>query len=245
MAIIRHTQAYKSGQIDVTPVSGPTSHNMQGEYTTDQTVEQNPIRPAPFAGNKNLINLRTIYDAWLAAYRGLAPHGIPSQATAIEPVAAPAPTDITAGTADNPKPFTEPTPETVTDESHASEVRSDADDLNMLAVPVTIVDDSSSADDYWSTYQINVGAGSPTRIVSPQKFRAQVRMANFGNQNVYISETESRGLEGFPLNFVASGAPTSITIATTREIWAVADPAAGTALIPVKVLLTYERRQWS
>lgn len=235
MAIIRHRQGY----IDVNPNPPPLGE--PAVYDHEQNVELDPRRGLPKSGNTTQINLRTIYDAWLASYRGMVPHGINPLPITPGAAVAPAPNEFGAEMDDNPKTFAEATPETVAEgESLSDNVTQDAED-KFYTVPVTIVDDQSVSQDYFHVYRINVGATTPVMVVAQQKFRDTAHLVNLGNQTVWIAETESRLLDGWPMYAAPSGAPTQYSVATSREIWAIADPAAGSALMSVAVMITYDR----
>ena len=231
MAIIRHHQGY----VDIN--ANPPPRNQSPVYEHDQTVENDPREGLPVHGNTTRINLRTLYDAWNAAYRGLTPHQINPLPITPGAATAPAPTEVSAEFDDNPKTFDEPTPETV---SPGDEPESEQE--QMFAVPVSIIDDKTINNDFFHVYRINVGSVTPVMIVAQQKGRATVRVANLGNQSVWIAETESRLLDGWPMFAATAGAtPTQYTIPTAREIWAIADPAAAGALMSVAVMITYDR----
>lgn len=231
MAIIRHRQGY----VDIN--ANPPPRNQRPAYEHDQTVEVDPRLPLPKSGNTTRVNLRTIYDAWNAAYRGLVPHGINPLPIMPGAASAPAPNEFGAEMDDNPKTFDEPTPETVAE----GEMPED-DQEEMYAVPVSIIDDKTVSDDFFHVYRINVGSVTPVMIVAQQKGRDTVRIANLGNQSVWIAETESRLLDGWPMFAATGGAtPTQYVIPTAREIWAIADPAAAGNLMSVAVMITYTR----
>ena len=232
MAIIRHRQGY----VDIN--ANPPPRNESPIYEHDQTVENDPRLGLPQHGNTSRINLRTLYDAWNAAYRGLVPHGINPLPITPDAAAAPAPNEFGAEMDDNPKTFDEATPETVAD---SGPLENDIERL--YAVPVSVVDDQTVSEDYFHTYRVNVGAVSTQMIVAQQKFRTSVTLVNLGNQTVWVAETESRLLDGFPLYpATAPATPERYPFPTSREIWAIADPAAAGALMSVAVLITYNRR---
>ena len=239
MGILRHRQGYNAGAVGFRP--DPPPDDSPPVYEHEQTVEQPATLPKPQAGNSTRIDLRTLYDAWNAAYRGLAPHQINPWPITPGAASAEAPTTMSAGMADNPKTFEESTPDTVGDEEEP-ETLSD-----LLTIPqVQIVDNVETTDEYFHSYTMNVGAKTPVMIVSSQKYRGTVYLINRGEDVVFIGVSESRGTEGFPL--IGTGAaspPLPILVPTTREIWAIADSAAGTGFMPVKVLITYERRNWT
>lgn len=234
MAIIRHRQ----GIIDI---NANRAVAQPDEYTSEQNVEVSPVHAAPQHGNTNIRRLKGLYEAWNAQYRGLTQHGINPTAITAGAAIADAPDD-SEDHGDNPQTF---------DESGGLiETQAEPEEpTQMMAIPVTIVDDTTSTDDYFHTYSMNVGAVSPLMVVAPQKFRARCYLVNVGIQPVYIGENESRGLEGFPLYPPVGTAPflspSFREIPTSREIWAIADPAAAATFVPVKVLITYERRMWT
>ena len=233
MAIIRHHQGY----VDIN--ANPPPRNQSPVYEHDQTVENDPREGLPKHGNTTGINLRTLYDAWNAAYRGLTPHQINPLPITPGAATAPAPTEVSSEFDDNPKTFDEPTPETVADSEPLQE---DTDKL--YAVPVSVIDDQTVSEDFFHVYRVNVGSVTPQMIVAQQKFRATVQIANLGNQTVWIAETESRLTDAWPLYPATAGAtPDQYTIPTSREIWAIADPAAAANLMSVAVLITYSRKE--
>lgn len=240
MAIIRHRQGY----VDIFP--NPPKLDLTPPYEHDQTVEVDPREPLPQHGNVNRVNMKTIYDAWNAAYRGLTPHQInplpitPRAATAV------APNQFGDGKDDNPKPFTEPTPETRAEGEQSEDYHEDRPDVigdENYVVPVSVVDDTTISENFFHVYRVNVGATTPQMIVAQQRYRDSVTLVNLGNQTVWIAETESRLTDGWPMYSAGAGAtPSPYPVPTAREIWAVADPAAGANLMSVAVMITYERK---
>lgn len=230
MAIIRHRQGY----VDI--YANPPATNQAPIYEHEQTVENDPREGLPEHGNRTRINMRTLYDAWNASYRGLTPHQINPVAITNGAATAPAPTHFEDGKADNPQTFDEGTPQTIADGDE-----SESDKEQNAATPVTVVD---VANDFFHVYRVNVGATTPQMIVAQQRFRSSVRITNLGNQTVWIAETESRLTDGWPMYAAAAGSsPDTHDVGTSREIWAIADPAAAGNLMSVAVMITYARKE--
>lgn len=152
----------------------------------------------------------TYQDAWNAAYRGLVPHGMNARK---DMPGAGAPVLPNGG------PDAEPFSETA-----VNVVEPDIDD-DYKTTPVVIIDDLTRvkglSDNYFQTYQVQVGAVGTTQIVNKDPSRTRVVLMNMGPGNVYLGATESVGYGGSVI--LASGSDGIVherVINTTQEIWA-------------------------
>jgi hypothetical protein len=168
----------------------------------------------------------TYQDLWNAAYRGLVPGGLNRQGDSSAPV-------LPDG-GDDAEPFSE-TPVTVVQPEEVK--RPDA-------LPVVIFDDLSrvagSVERYFHTYTINIGQVGTTKIVQRDSRRTkaiiQLDPNDVGDGTLYIGDTESTGVTGFPLVNV-----TALVLKTTREVWAIWVPAAAQATGNAVIVVEYEK----
>lgn len=155
-----------------------------------------PTNPPPIQQQ-----IRSIYEQWLAPYRGLTPHSIRH----------PAPNaDVYT---DEPDTFGD-TEETIT---LADPKRPPYESI--IAIPVVIRDDitgiNRSTDTYHIAYQEAVTT-QPKMIISRDVTRTNGRIANNGPGIVYIGDTESTGTTGYPM-----AVNEAFEIHGTRDYWAV------------------------
>jgi hypothetical protein len=188
------------------------AHELPDETDTGVAAPVNP--PALLTG------LKTAYNDWLAAYRGLVPHGVRSPA--------PEQSDL----ADEPPTFY--------DDEYAP-VQADPDPFppdfkDMVALPVVVLDDRSgiarTTETYFRAYQEVVGV-TPKLIVSRDNNRTMVRLSNIGPSGTcYLSPTESETTTGYPL--VVNEA---INGASTRDYWA----CTSTGTVTIGIYTEYVR----
>lgn len=231
MAIKRGRQGIVGGE--------PTSQREPAENPTDGADNtrdnQKTNMRQRIAGNYNRAHVKTLYDSWNAAYRGLVPHGIAALPLTRGSTKARAPKGIQFR--DNPAPFEEgELADTIDSPDPTTPAIQD-----ITPIPVIMVDDMSAVfsrmDTYFTAYVQGVGT-SMDRIIARQPGRLDIRIMNLGPGIVYIAENESKGTSGFALP-AAMTAP--ILLPTAREVWAVQASGAPSAA-QVNILITYERR---
>jgi hypothetical protein len=231
MAIKRGRQGIVGG--DPTNRREPVENPTDGADNTRDN-QKNSLRQR-IAGNYNRAHVKTLYDSWNAAYRGLVPHGVAALPLTRGGAKARAPKAIQHR--DNPAPFEEgDEPDTIADPDTVAPAVQD-----ITPIPVIMVDDMSAEFTRMSTYWIGYVQGVTTavdRIIARQENRVDVRIMNLGPGIVYIAENESKGTTGFALP-AAMTAP--ILLPTTREVWAVQASGSPSAA-QVNILITYERR---
>jgi hypothetical protein len=219
-----------------------------GDPTSQREPAENPTNGADntrdnqktnlrqrIAGNYNRAHVKTIYDSWNAAYRGLVPHGV--AAFPLTRGAAKSRAPKSGQHRDNPAPFEEgELPDTIADPDIVEPAVQD-----ITPIPVILFDDMSAEFSRMNTYFTAYVQGVTTavdRIISRQPNRLEVRLMNLGPGIVYIAENESKGTSGYALP-AAMTAP--ILLPTTREVWAV-QATGSPSPAQVNILITYERR---
>lgn len=189
-------------------------------------VWNDPREGDPISGNRSAYTLRTIYDYWNAAYRGLVPHGVLSKV--------PNSPDVV----DNPATFEESDADFEADNTEDTYTEPNIDDIT--AVPVVIVDNlenlGNRAGEYFTSYLSSVST-SVDRIAYQDMSRVQLRIKNNGPGILYIGENESRGYIGYP---VAVG--DVLILATTRDVWAV-QQTGQTGPCQVGIIASYQKRE--
>jgi hypothetical protein len=169
---------------------------------------------------------RTYQDFWNVAYRGFVPGGLNRKGDSSAPV-------LPDG-GDDAEPFSE-TEQWVT-EPEPDEVPQ--------TTPVVILDDLSRVagrvEKYFHTYKVNIGQVGTTKIAERDNRRTRILITldpnDVGDGTVYIGDTESTGVTGYPLVNV-----TSIEMRTTRSVWAIWVPAAAQATGNVNVIVEYDK----
>lgn len=153
-----------------------------------------------------LVGMRTLYDYWSAAYRGLEPHNVNS----------PAPIDTQ---------YDEP--ETFDDAEQESIINPDVKPNSLMfkyekviPIPVVVIDDLHSTrrhtETYFTAYSELVQAVNPQLVVSRHSSRISLRLSNNGPGIVYLGHNESVLLGGY-----AMAVNEALTLTTTRDVWAI------------------------
>ena len=194
-------------------------------------VWNDPRDGDPDSGNASAFTLRDLYSYWNAAYRGLSPHGVLTQA--------PNSPDMV----DNPATFDETDADfdTVNTQPLVPEDGPPYDLADIHAVPIVVMDDLSAlggrAKSYFTAWTMGVTATIDT-LVADDPSRTSIRIYNAGPGTVYIAETESKGYTGFPL----AAASSSITINSTRGVYAIQQSGQASPA-QVSLLAINERRE--
>jgi hypothetical protein len=174
---------------------------------------------------------KSYYDYWNAAYRGFLPGGLNANKE-------PAPALPEGGDGDAP-PFDEA-------EQYITEP---ATPEKVDAQPVVIMDDYSrvagSVEQYFHTYQVNVGSVSPVMLADHDPRRTRILLFNVGEaSDIYVGSNESvdtatgfRVIANDPLQLSIEA---RLEMKSTRPVWAIAATGGATATT-VHVLVEYEK----
>lgn len=174
--------------------------------------------PAPTNPPPLVVGLKTIYDNWKLAYRGMAPHGITKPAPYIDEYTEPETFDAVETEITSPDGSPDPLPFNYE---------------NVIPIPIVIIDDLHSTrrntETYFTAYQENVQAVNSQLVVNRHNARVSLRLSNNGPGIVYLGHTESIGRSGY-----AMAVNEALTLTTTRDVWAIQQAAqSGTAALSV------------
>lgn len=193
---------------------------------TEDEVWNDPREGDPISGNKSAYSLRTIYDYWNVAYRGLVPHGVLK--------GVPNSPDVI----DNPATFEESDADFNADNTEETYTEPNIDDIT--AVPVVIVDDLANlglrGGEYFTSYLASIST-AVDRIAYQDPSRIRLRIKNNGPGILYLGENESRGPIGYPM-----AVNDIVDLETTRDVWAV-QQAGQTGPAQVGIIASYQKRE--